>query len=162
MKRLLLTVIFIILSAGCLPKPGLVKKGRASFGVTPPGNEWVQKSFRGAQLFFKHKHQNASIFFNAQCENLSDSPLEALTAQLLIGFSDVHYQKQENIKISDREGLLSILTAKIDGVPRYLEIIILRKNRCVFDAVFNSSPESKDLVKDFSSMMINFWAEAQL
>lgn len=155
-------VLLAFLGIGCVTSASLVKKRYASYGMTPPSEDWIQKSFRGADLFFQHRHHNASIFFSTQCEKFSDSPLEALTAQLLVGLSNIEIVKQEHITIAEREALISEITTKIDGVERFLKIMVLRKNRCVFDGVFNSNLEAKTLANDFDAMVAHFWAEAEL
>lgn len=162
MRKLLLIVLLALLAIGCVTSASLVKKRYARYGMTPPSQDWIQKSFRGADLFFQHRHQNASIFFSTQCEKFSDSPLEALTAQLLVGFNAIEIEKQERITIAEREALISEITTKIDGVERFLKILVLRKNRCVFDGIFNSSVEAKGLASDFDAMIAHFWAEAEL
>lgn len=153
----------IILSLfGCMANPNLVKKRHAEYGINPPSEEWQQKSFRDADLYFEHKDHHASIYFSTQCERFSDSPLEALTAQMLVGLSEVDIINRERKELAGREVLISELTAKVDGVPRFLKIMVLRKNRCVFDGVFNSSLSAKELAVDFDKMVTNFWAEAAL
>jgi hypothetical protein len=140
---------------------GQVKKRYTHFGVDIPLG-WQQKSFRGADLFFEHQSRQATIFINAECDKFSDSPLSVLTSQLLVGLSTIKYLKEEVISLSDREALLSELNASVDGVERFLKIMVMRKNRCVFDAVFNASPDQKYLSNDFDHFIKSFWAEASL
>lgn len=109
-----------------------------------------------------HTSKNATIFFSSQCERFSDSPLEALRAQLLNGLSDIHFLSEKRETVADREALISELLGKIDGVERFLKIMVIRKNRCVFDGVFSSPPEEKDLANEFDRLAQSFWAEASL
>lgn len=153
---------FILSLIGCVANPSLVKKRYAQYGISLPPEEWRQKSLRNADLFFEHVNRHASIYFSTQCEQFSDSPLEALTAQMLVGFNEIEIINRERKQLAEREVLISELTAKIDGVTRYLKIMVLRKNRCVFDGVFNSTIEAKNLAVDFDTMVNNFWAEASL
>ncbi len=162
MKTIFLILLFSLIGSGCTTSPNLVKKRYARYGISPPSEDWQQKSFRGADLFFEHKDRQASIFFSTQCEQFSDSPLEALTAQMLIGFADIQITKQERSSLADRDVMVTELTAKIDGVSRFLKIMVLRKNRCVFDGVFNSAPQASVLSSDFDAMVATFWAEAEL
>lgn len=113
-------------------------------------------------MFFEHESGRATIVINAECEKFSDSPLVALTSQLLVDLSDIKYISQEPFIIAAREGLVSEISAKIDGVERYLKIMVLRKNRCVYDAIFNAAPSSSALAADFDHLMTSFWAEAEL
>lgn len=139
-----------------------INKRDLRFGVGAMNESWQQKSFRGADLYFEHLSQQASIFLSSQCEQVNDSPLEALTAQLLVGFSEIIISKQEHWPLAEREALISSIEAKIDGVSRFLKIMVLRKNRCVFDAVFSSAPSQAELAKDFDHLVSGFWAEVKL
>ena len=140
---------------------GQVKKPYTHFGVSAPKG-WLEKHFQGADLFFEHESRQASIFVNAECDKLSDSPLEVLTSQILVGLNNINYIKQERLNLADREALVSEIKAHVDGVQRYLKIMVLRKNRCVYDAVFNSAPEAANLSADFDELIKSFWAEAEL
>ncbi len=160
MKNLIFCLVLLLVSCTSGPK-GHVKKSHTQFGVSPPAG-WLEKSFRGADLFYEHNSKHASIFVSAECDKLSDSPLEVLTSQLLVGLSDINYLKQEIINIADREAVISEITAKVDGVERFLKTMVLRKNRCVYDAVFNSAPTSSYLAADFDKLVKSFWAEAEL
>lgn len=139
-----------------------VKNRHAYYGMQPLPESWQKKSFRGAELFFEHKSSDAQIYLSSQCEKLSDSPLEALTSQALSGMGRYEIISQEKVKVDDREALVSKINVKLDGVSRLLKIMVLRKNRCVFDAVFSSSESAQYLVKDFDAMIATFWAKADL
>lgn len=140
----------------------MVKHRYAQYGIEPLPNTWVKKSFKKAELVFEHKTTDAVIYINSQCEQVSDSPLEALTAQALSGMGRYEIIAQNYQKVDDREALVSEIKVKLDGVERFIKMMVLRKNRCVFDAVFNASEESKAMVKDFDAMINTFWVKAIL
>lgn len=154
--------IFIACTSGVSSKANVVKKRYAQYGVGLLPEHWVRKSFRDADLFFQHNVDDAMIFLNSQCERLSDSPLEALTSQMLGGMGKYDVTSEQRIPLSDREALLSEVNVKLDGVDRFLKIMVLRKNRCVFDAVLSSRVRRDDLIKDFDAMIQSFYAEAEL
>lgn len=162
MKTFFIFFLISLLGTGCIPNPSFVKKGAAQFGLTKIPAGWIQKSFRGANLYFAHATKNAAIFFTTQCEQISDSPLEALASQMLVGFTDITITRQEYVTIAEREALLTELTAKVDGVQVFLKNMVLKKNRCVFDAVLSASGKDQDLIADFDAMIGHFWAEADL
>lgn len=139
----------------------VVTKKFASYGVEPLPPSWQKQNFRGAELFFAHP-DGAYIFINSQCDRVSDSPLEALTSQMLVDMGKYEIVSQARVDLGGREALVSEVSLSLDGVRRYVKIMVLRKNRCVFDAVFNSREFSPELVKDFDVMVSSFWAEAEL
>jgi len=138
-----------------------VKKNHTHYGLKAPSH-WLQKSFKGADLFYEHQSQLADIYVNAECDKFSDSDLEVLTSQLLVGLSNINYVKQERIPIAAREALVSEVTARVDGVDRFLKTMVFRKNRCIYDMVFSSALSASYLAADFDIFIKNFWAEADL
>lgn len=149
-------------TGGALLKSNVIHKRYVQYGVDLLPETWQKKSFRGADLFFVHKNHDAMIFLHSQCEKFSDSPLEALTAQLLVGMGKYEITSDKRIALSDREALISEVNVKLDGVNRYLKIMVLRKNRCVFDVVFSANPNARDIVTDYDALIATFWAEAEL
>jgi len=160
MKNLIFCLVLLLVSCTSV-RNGYVKKNHTQFGVTAPAR-WLEKSFRGADLFYEHDSKQASIFVSAECDKFSDSPLEVLTGQLLVGLSNIKYLKQEHINLTGREAIISEISAHVDGVERFIKTMVLRKNRCVYDAVFNSAPASSYLAADFDQLVKSFWAEAEL
>lgn len=161
MKTLLL--LFVLLTNACTSlKNSQVQKRYTQFGISLPLLHWQRKAFKGTDFFFEHESGQATIFINAECDKFSDTPLTALTSQLLVDLSDIKYIKQERLELASREALISELTLKVDGVKRYLKIMVMRKNRCVYDAVFNAAPDSASLATDFDHLLKTFWAEAEL
>lgn len=164
-KKIVILVLMFFFYGACVPKTkvsfGKVEKRYTQFGITPVSG-WKQKQFNKSDLYFENELSNAAVFFHAQCEHVSDSPLEALFAQLIMGITNVEIIQEEKITLADREALVTSLKASIDGVPRLMKIMVLRKNRCVFDAVFNAPIGNNNLIRDFDQMLKSFWAEAKL
>jgi hypothetical protein len=156
-------VLFAISWVSCTKTmSGVVKKSHTHYGVALPPSSWSIKNFRGTDLFFRHNFYDAMIFVNAECQKVSDSPLPAMTAQILAGMGKYEIITQNPIPLAEREGLVSEVNAKLDGVDRYLKILVLRKNRCVFDAALSAREYNPEVVKDFDEMIKTFWAEADL
>ncbi len=143
-------------------KNNTIAKRYTNFGVAQLPDAWEKKSFRNADLFFQHRTMDATIYLNAQCEKFSDSPLEALTAQMLVGMGSYSITSQNRINLADREALVTDVNVNLDGVSRYLKIMVARKNRCVFDAVLSVPQPSQELAEDFNTLVQSFWAEAEL
>lgn len=165
LKLILMMAGIVLLTVGCtgtVVKGGIVKKPHAQFGVAMLPPSWQQKPFRGADLFFEHVNRDATIFVNSECDKVSDSPLEALASQMLVGMGKYEIISQQRLTLNEREALISEVDVELDGVHRYLKIMVLRKNRCVFDAVLSARSYSSELVKDFDDMIATFWAEADL
>lgn len=162
MKKIALLLILSLVGCHTVITNNTVKNRYASYGVEPLPQGWQKKHIKNAELLYAHENSDAVIYLSSNCENVSDSPLEALTAQLLSGMGQYELISQNSLKVDDREALISEVEVKLDGVKHYNKIMVFRKNRCVFDAVFTASDASKHLVKDFDAMIKTFWAKADL
>lgn len=162
MKNKISLAILLFLSSCSLSKLNVVKKRRAQFGVDLLKDVWEKKRFRGADLFFEHKIKDANIYLHSQCSSFKDSPLEALTSQLLVGMGNYEIVSQKKIELAQRKALVSEINTELDGVYRYLKVLVLRKNACVFDAILSSKTYDSVIVKDFDLMTKSFWAKADL
>lgn len=143
-------------------KPGMVRNSFTEYGIELPKAGWKVRHFRGAEIFLEHEATHATVFFNSECQKVSDSPLEALTAQALVGFTDINYLTQKRLDVADRVALVSEIEARVDGVLRFLDIAVLRKNTCVYDAVLSSNQKNDELIGDFEAMLKTMWAVAKL
>lgn len=159
----LLTMLAVLPACQSIKVSGSsVEKPHARYGVAMLPSDWQQQRFKGADLFFFHREKDATVYLNAQCEKVSDSPLEAMTAQMLVGMGKYRIIAQERRDVGERQALISEVDLMLDGVPRYLKVMVLRKNRCVFDAVLSAPSYDEDLDRDFDHMIKTFWAEADL
>ena len=157
MKSLIYLFLFMNLSCKHITiNNGNVTKEHTKFGIDYPVGQWKNISQTDADLFFYNKEAKASIFVHAQCKNLSDSPLSALSAQLLVGFSDIHIISQKNINLYDREALVSEVSAKLDGVKRYLKIMVYKKDPCVYDIVLDADSFNESIDKDYEKVINSF------
>lgn len=74
------------------------------------------------------------------CERTQDTPLVALVQHLLIGFTQREFSLQETVPMDRREARHVVLRARLDGVPRSIELYVLKKDGCVFDLGLVSPP----------------------
>lgn len=140
----------------------VVTKRHARYGISSLSDAWEKQHFRGTDLFFKHRQKDAMIYLKVFCEKFSDSPLAALRAQMLANLGKYDILSDKLINIAGREALVSEAIVKVDGVERFLKMMALRKNRCVFDVVLSAQQSFPDIVNDYDEMIESFWAEADL
>lgn len=108
-------------------------------GQIPAG--WKEVRVSGADLAYMHDNDGSTLLVNANCESTEDAPLVALTFHLLIGMTEQKIIEQKPAPNSDREGLLTIAEANLDGVKRKFKIFVLKKDYCIYDIVFASPPK---------------------
>ncbi|HEY0882974.1 MAG TPA: hypothetical protein VGD87_15640, partial [Archangium sp.] len=100
------------------------------------------------------------LAMNATCTGHEDPPLEVLTNHLVIGFTDRQWGEKKKVMIDGREALRSQVTAKLDGVPVSLELVVLKKNGCVHDFTY-ISPQGREGEQRaaFEQLVANFRQE---
>ena len=83
-----------------------------------------------------------AFWVNSTCKEYYDVPLVALTRQLLIGFTDVQRLEQESQTVDGRDALFSHYLVKMDGIPRELGLLVLKKDGCIYDFAYVAPPGS--------------------
>ena len=77
-----------------------------------------------------------ALSVNASCDQREDASLEVLTRHLLAGFTERQEVSHDTVVLDEREALRSHYQAKLDGVPVELLLLVLKKDRCVYDFTY--------------------------
>lgn len=88
------------------------------------------------------------IELHAQCVDQGDSSLEQYTDHLRIDWTSWNVIEQRTETIEGRAALRTWVDAALDGVPRRAELVILKKDGCLFDLRYSASPEAFALGED--------------
>jgi hypothetical protein len=141
--RAALWLIFLAACASSVQFDGRVYKGeRLSFEVPPIPPGWRRIDVSDASLAFRDDAHEASILVNGRCGHRDDdTPLAALTKHLIIGTTERDYVSEKVVPMDGREALHTVLKAKLDGVLMQYDILVMKKDGCVYDLVYVSSPE---------------------
>ena len=140
---------------------GLFSKSNVRYriGELPAG--WKPVSLSDNDLAWISNGTDHSIAVNSTCEGYDDVPLQALTQHLLMGFTDRHLIKQEAEMLDGREALRSHYTARMDGVPVELLLVVMKKNGCIYDFTYVSPVgRFEEKLPDFERLLEGFKAEA--
>lgn len=155
---------WVLAAAGCrhisfedltLTKPDV----RYRIGELPEG--WHRVFLADNDLAFAEDgNTGRAIAANALCEGHDDPPLKVLTRHLLMGFTEREEKSQRLVTLDGREALRSHYTAKLDGVPVELELVVLKKDGCVFDFSY-VAPLGRytERLEDFEALLAGFHAE---
>lgn len=82
-----------------------------------------------------------AIEIHAQCAEQGDSSLFQYTDHLRIDWTDWSIVEQREERILGRAALRTIVDASIDGVARRNELVVFKKNGCLFDLRYSATPE---------------------
>lgn len=127
-------------------EPAWVKaREEAAFRVGLPGEGWKVHREQDSQVAWYHPDRKAIIQVHSQCQEHGDSDLESFTDHLRIDSTDWQVLQQRYIRVVDREALRSTVMAAFDGAPPVkLELIVVKKNGCVFDLDYLAAPANFD------------------
>jgi hypothetical protein len=128
-----------------------------AFGL--PGGEWrpLRTRLPEIQVAWIHPGYAGVIELHAACDDQGDSSLEQYTDHLRIDWTDWQVESQSREQIAEREALRTVVMASLDGVPRKNELVVLKKNGCLFDLRYSADPARFDLGrKDFARVVGGF------
>jgi hypothetical protein len=137
-------------------------KPDVSYSVGELPGHWQRVFVKDSDLTFSEAGTGRAVSINSTCEGHDDPPLPVLTRHLLMGFTDRQEQAQRTVVLDGREALRSRYTAKLDGVPVELELVVLKKDGCVFDFTYVAPPgEVEPRLSDFDTLLAGFRAERE-
>lgn len=104
------------------------------YSVGPLSENWQKTANNNPGIIFKHTGWKATLATEAICgAAFEDLPLPMLTNHLLAGLEGVELPKQETWMLSGRKALYTETRASLDGVPVWLNLLVVKKDRCQFD-----------------------------
>jgi hypothetical protein len=102
---------------------------------------WRVLEVKNVRLAFRDEPTEATVLVNARCGHDGDDvPLPALVQHLFLNFTERQTLEQQIVPLDGREALHTILSAKLDGVPKMFDTFVLKKDGCVYDFVAISAP----------------------
>ena len=133
------------------------RDSETQYHLASPGSGWQSIAIEGANDLAWAK-EGAVIQVSSSCDPGLDIPLEALTNHLMIGFTERSLVDQQRVPMAGREALHTHVRAKLDGVPRELFLVVLKKDECVYDFAAVTPPGSafQNARSDLEGMLASF------
>jgi len=100
---------------------------------------------------FQSQSSTSIISINTACRRYQDdtpSSLKTLTGELLLGISSIQLMQEKLITIAKNDALQTTFRGVMEKREVKAQIVVLQKNRCIYDLMFISKPETFD--KDLS------------
>lgn len=127
---------------------------RYRVGALP--STWRAIDVPEGQVSFHDARSGATILALAECRR-GDAPLAARRGHLLIGWTERKLEREERFNLDGREALRTRLRASLDGVPRALEIVVVKKDTCSFDFVYSAPLAQREAGRaDFDAFVRGF------
>lgn len=169
-KAVVTLVAALVLSSSCIFRPstyqgvigsrsGRVFLTRERFyhvGLLPDG--WQRMRVRARTVSFYHPGYRSSISTDAICgRGASDRSLVALSGEMASAVEGRTLLSETTLQLAGRGALRQRLRGSQDGVPVLVDLVVLRKDGCVFDfyAVMPPEPDA-EAVRDFEAFFGGF------
>jgi hypothetical protein len=115
-----------------------------AFRVPPVPDGWRRLDADGPLLAFRDERASSTVAIGGRCHKDGDDvPLTALTHHLFINFTERRVVEQEEFELDGRAALHTGMLAKLDGVEKRVDVVVLKKNHCVYD-FFHVAPTGED------------------
>lgn len=112
-----------------------------SFRLPAAPSGWEPIDVSDAALAYRDEESAGTILVNGRCDKDGDDvPLSSLTQHLFMRFTEREVAREETVPFDGREALHTVITAKLDGVPKSFSAWVLKKDGCVFDLVYVADP----------------------
>lgn len=129
-----------------------------AFRVPPPPTSWKRIDVDGKALSFVDESNGTIVAASGRCKvDGEDVPLRSLVQHLFLQFTEREVISEEVVPFDGREALHTVVTAKLDGVPKQFDVWVLKKDGCVYDLYCIADPESfTDAVGPFREFVHGF------
>lgn len=136
---------------------GMVFLGHDRFyrvGELPAG--WKRMSPRARTVSFYNAEYRGSISTDAFCgRSISDRKLGSLSGEIISAVEGRVVEAEENFELNGRGALRQRVRGSEDGVPVIVDVVVVRKDGCVFDFYAVMPPNGNVKIKsDFETF---FW-----
>ena len=131
-----------------------------SYRIGSLPSSWQRQDIEGGDLAFRNTQFDGTMTVDSTCnEKKKNYSLRALSESLLIGIKDKEAISREEITVDGIPALRTIYTGSLDNVSLKIVTVVLRKNICIFDFTYASSPEHFDIgIVDFNNFISQFKA----
>ena len=110
------------------------RKGDVAFRLQQVPPAYRQVEISDTALAFRDDGSNSTVAINGRCgKDADDVPLRSLTQHLFIQFTERELDQQRLFPLDGREAMYTRLSAKLDGVRKYFQVVVLKKDGCVYD-----------------------------
>lgn len=119
---------------------------------------WTRIKVEGGDMAFYNKEKVATITVNSSCRR-GDVPysLKALSESLTIGIRKKEELSRAVITVDDMPAMRVHLKGELDGEPIEMCTVVLKKEGCIFDFSYSSSPANfASGVSDFDEFVLMF------
>lgn len=133
-------------------------KGRFTVGKLP--SPWKGPKIRLKQLVYENDEMGGTIVTDALCgRKFPDAPLSRLAGDLFYNLTEKKFETEKSFILDGRSALRLEGSGSLDGVSIRMDVVVLKKDFCLYDFVYFAPPKSfSGGVKDFEGFFHGFKA----
>ena len=146
MTRYLALIVLPMLLFACSllvspPSTGIKSK---NYTFTPPDSKWKEIKPDNSDQAFLNSKTKSILIANSLGKKYQSTSRENLMGNILSGIDNVKVEQNDEHKLVSRDALRSYVRGKMDGVPVYMILQVIKKNRCIYDfALISKSKETR-------------------
>ena len=131
------------------------KDAQFTHGQLP--ENWQPTQVAGLDVAFYHPAYGATVGVSTICEDVDETSLEGLAQQELVGIEKRAFLEQGHLDVDGRQAVEWVVGGTVDGVEIRLNLVVLRKGKCVYDLNLVGKPATFELARaDFRGFVGGF------
>ena len=100
--------------------------------VQEPAPPFTAEKRNDVDAAWKDSRNGNLISFLSDCQDDTDPGLDTIVQGALAGLNDLHIESMHSPTIQGREARRAVATGKVDGVPSKIDLLVFKRNRCIF------------------------------
>lgn len=133
-KAAIFCVLIFYFLSGCINVAIGTSSVKKADGVrfTAPQTPFEKVSRDDVDASWRNPKNGNSIAFISDCQDASDPDLDTIASGIFNGIKNLEYKSDENLTYRSREAKRILAHGKVDGVPTFTDLLIFKKNRCIY------------------------------
>lgn len=139
-------------------RAGIAETGIGRFAVPRLPPPWKGPKLRLRQLVHENNAIEATIVTDALCgPKFDDAPLPRLAEELFQKLQQKKILSEKNLVLDGRAALRVHGKGRIDGVPMEMDVVVMKKDFCLYDFAYFAPPETfRRGIDDFEGYLDGF------
>ena len=122
-----------------------------------PPKPFAKESREDVDAFWRNSKNGNSIAFLSDCGDASDPDLDTIASGIFNGIKNLEYKSNQNLTYRNREAKRVLAQGQVDGVPTLTDLLVFKKNRCIYVLSYVSVATSHDAnTSDFEHFIQGF------
>jgi hypothetical protein len=133
--QLVATLACAFILNGCISMnigAGGEPKRASGVQIKEPAAPFQKETREDVDQSWRHKQNGNAISYISDCQDASDPDLDTIANGVLSGLSNAVYDSKEDLEFRQREAKRILAHGKVDGVPTSVDLLVFKKNRCIY------------------------------